>query len=192
MLDPHVKQEYTLALQQFRQQKDAFFAQAAESPLSSDQRLAFNGLQYFAPDLAYRVIAKVEYVPAGDVITMQTTDNATRQFERYARLRFTLDDTECTLTGYRSLDAEELLMGDDHVQLFVPFRDALSGKQTYAAGRYMDVEVEQGEGLDPIVILDFNLAYNPYCAYNDLYSCPITPFENTLPVPVAAGEQSPH
>lgn len=194
MSNPRVQQEYAEAVAAFRAQKDTFFRDAPQSPLSASDRKDFAGLSYFTPDFTYRVEATVERLPGGDMFEMQTTDGATRQFERYARLHFTLDDTACALTGYRSVHAEALLeeMGDEHMQLFVPFRDAWSGKVTYPAGRYLDVEVEADEHGQPIVLLDFNLAYNPYCAYNDLYSCPITPFENTLPIPVPVGEKTPH
>lgn len=189
MTSPEFKIEYGEAVQQFRLQKDAFFRSAPQSPIPASQREDFSGLRYFAPDVDLRVIAKVELLPVADPVEMATTDGAARAFERYAQLHFTIGDTACTLVGYRAVEdsGQDL---DGEVTLFVPFRDALSTRETYGAGRYLDVSIEQAEdGSGPFVILDFNLAYNPYCAYNELYSCPITPFENSLPVGIRAGER---
>src|SRR5271165_5714831 len=138
------KREYAAAVQQFREQKDAFFRTAPQSPIPESQRGDFPGLRYFAPDLALRVIAKVELLPVGGLIEIATTDGAVRAFERYAKLYFTVQDTACTLVGYRAVDdAARDLDGD--VTLFVPFRDTQSARETYSAGRYLDVSIEEAE-----------------------------------------------
>lgn len=192
MSDPQVRREYAAAVEAFRHQKDEAFANDAHSPLTEGQRPTFKGLDYFAPNFDYRVEASVEQLAAGDIITMPTTDGDAREFERYVRLHFTLAETACSLAGYHAIDEDSLAAENEHghVHVFVPFRDGLTGKETYPAGRYLDVDVDIDEHGQPVALLDFNLAYNPYCAYNDLYSCPITPFENTLPIPVPAGERS--
>ncbi len=202
-----IEQDYTKALAQFRHQKDEYFRTAPESPIPLAERAAFKGLRYYPPLFALRLVAQVERLPASAPIQMATSDGAFRAFVKAATLRFTIDGQEHTLTGYQgaeeagdaedSGDAEEA--GDvedsgdaEEMTYFIPFRDALSGKETYGAGRYMDVHIEDGASEQPIAILDFNLAYNPYCAYNDNFSCPITPPENALPVAIYAGERNYH
>ena len=107
---------------------------------------------------------------------MQTSSGDARAYLRYGRLRFTLDGQDVALTLYADVDSGAF---------FLPFVDALRGRETYGAGRYLDPEpLADGQFL-----VDFNLAYNPYCAYNDDWSCPLTPVENWLPVPIRAGEK---
>jgi len=113
-------------------------------------------------------------------IEMQTTTGGTQVFERAGVVRFEVEGEPTAVTLFAS---------DDSTDLFVPFRDATSGKETYGAGRYLDVEPA---GPDGVVELDFNVAYNPYCAYNPEYSCPIPPGENWLAVPIRAGERDFH
>ena len=191
MSQPEIAADYAKAITQFRQQKDEYFA-SNESPIPDEERASFTGLKYFSPDFAMRVEAKVEPLPKGDHIKIATSDGMTRLYERYATLRFKIAGAEQRLTAYRTADSPD---ADDasHELLFVPFRDANSGTVTYGAGRYLDVE-EEGTvgGVNTVAVVDFNLAYNPYCAYNDNYSCPITPSENTLPIPINAGEKVYH
>jgi len=183
--------EYAAAIAQFRQGKDEYF-KTEESPIAEDERATFGGLHYFPPDYALRIEAKVERLPGGEHIQIATSDNMTRLYERYALLHFKIDGTAQKLTAYRTTDSPTADDGDAAL-LFVPFRDALSGTLTYGAGRYLDVEEEPTVGkVNTVAILDFNLAYNPYCAYNDNFSCPITPSENALPVAIRAGEQTYH
>ncbi len=182
-----IEEQYTRALAQFRREKDQYLREDPDSPIPEEERAAFKGLRYYPPLFVLRLAARVERLPEHAVVTVATSDGASRAFVRYALLHFTLDAQELHLTGYRS-EAED----PDSQQIFIPFRDALSGTQTYGAGRYLDVTEETGPDGAPIAILDFNLAYNPYCAYNENYSCPLTPPENTLPVPIRAGERVYH
>lgn len=194
-----IEEDYMRALQQFRRQKDAYFRTSSMAPIPENERATFQGLKYYPPFFALRIVAPVERLPAGDVVTMATTDGQSRQFERYAILKFTVEDQPCQLTAYRAINDAHAPDGVEDAaaaqSLFIPFRDALAGTQTYGAGRYLDVE-EEHTGSDgnggALVILDFNLAYNPYCAYNDAYSCPVTPTENTLQVAIRAGERVYH
>lgn len=181
-----IQQDYTAAVERFRQQKDGFFRAAPESPIPLERRQEFPGLRYFPPEFDLRLEAQVERLPAGDFIEIATTDGDQRRFERFARLRFTVAGTACSLIGYRAESEDQFA---EPIALFVPFRDATTTKETYGAGRYLDVEIDQDDQGREIVPLDFNLAYNPYCAYNEYYSCPITPLENTLPVAIYAGER---
>ena len=102
---------------------------------------------------------------------------------RYGALKFTLDGVECLLDTFKSLSTDV-----DPKRLFIPFRDTTSGKETYGAGRYLELD----ENASGIYTIDFNLAYNPYCAYNIDFSCPLPPEQNTLKVAIRAGEKHYH
>jgi uncharacterized protein (DUF1684 family) len=161
-------------VQTLRAEKDHFFARSPHSPLTPAQQRSFHGLHYFPKKPALRFAAAVEVFPAQERIEMQTTTGERQIYIRHGRIRFTVDGQEVTLTVYRNGHG-----------FFLPFVDALAGTETYGAGRYL----EPAELPDGQLLIDFNLAYNPYCAYNDVWSCPITPAENRLPVPIRAGEK---
>jgi uncharacterized protein (DUF1684 family) len=178
--DPQLR-EYVAALTELRREKDAFFAAEPDSPIPHDQRgAAFAGLRYFAPDARYRIAAAVTPFERQDIVQLGTTRGQVRPQRRFAELHFALDGQDCRLVAFADLD-------DEHPsELFVPFRDATTGKESYGAGRYLEVPFAGEESLT----LDFNLAYSPWCAYNDAYTCIVPPAENVLPVPVRAGEQT--
>jgi uncharacterized protein len=163
-------------LEHFRAQKDAFFKTHPHSPLTPDQQATFAGLRYFPENPELRLVLPIERFVEQDTIVMQTSTGDERVYTRYGRLHFTVDGQDVALTLY----------ADEHSgAFFLPFVDALRGRETYGAGRYLDPEpLDDGQFL-----VDFNLAYNPYCAYNDDWSCPLTPVENWLPVPIRAGEK---
>jgi uncharacterized protein len=177
---------YIHALEDFRKEKDADFKESLDSPIPERDRPGFTGLRYFPPDPALRVVATVEPPESGGIFVMQTSDGRDREYERHALLRFTLDGQGYHLTAYRTPDA------DDDEPWFVPFRDSQAGRETYGAGRYLEIRPPRpATGAGPrAVTIDFNLAYNPYCAYNPAYSCPLPPAENTLPVAIRAGEMT--
>jgi uncharacterized protein (DUF1684 family) len=162
-------------LANFRREKDDFFRTDASSPLTPAQRQTFPGLRYFPPNPALRLTLEVEEFPAQDTVRMQTTTGDVQSYERYGRIRFEVDGQEASLTIYRN-----------EYGFFLPFADSLAGKETYGAGRYLEPEPLP----DGRLLVDFNLAYNPYCAYNEHWSCPITPAENRLKVPIRAGEMT--
>ena len=169
----------TLAdLETFRREKDAFFRTDPMSPVIPEQRQSFLGLAHYPPadDLTFIITPEVYDDPESAVL--QTSDGDTRTYERWANLPFEVDGEPVGLTLYRDPDSGHL---------FLPFQDATSGRETYGAGRYLEVPVlEDGQ-----LLLDFNYAYHPFCAYNPGYSCPIPPFENRLPVAIQAGERNP-
>lgn len=157
-----------------RLQKDEFFRLSHQSPLPPELQRGFGGLEYFDPvaDLVFTVIPQ----PGdGAHLTIDTSDGQQRPYRRAAVASFDIAGEPVSLTLYDS----------GHPGYFVPFRDATSGRSTYGAGRYLDIEPNP----DGTVTIDFNLAYNPFCAYNDAYSCPLPPVENWLPVPIEAGEK---
>ncbi|MBN2045245.1 MAG: DUF1684 domain-containing protein [Anaerolineales bacterium] len=158
-----------------RAAKDDFFEFDPQSPLTPEQKTNFEGLYYFPVDEALRFEIEIERFEDPQEIRMQTSTGHLREFVRYGQLHFTVDGQDLTLTIYANQHG-----------YFLPFVDAQAGKETYGAGRYLDPEVtEEGR-----LVLDFNLAYNPYCAYNDRDSCPLPPAENRLPVAIKAGEKN--
>ncbi len=161
-------------LQEFRKMKDEYFAHDRESPLTPEQKKVFMGLEYFPPNPELNFEVSVHEFPDTQQVEMQTTTGDIQLYQRYGRFSFTVDGQPAELTIYQSDSG-----------WFLPFVDSLSGKETYPAGRYLEPEPLGGDRFR----VDFNLAYNPYCAYNDIWSCPLTPFENRLNVPIRAGEK---
>lgn len=159
----------------FRAQKDEFFETDPQSPLTPDQKADFDGLNYFPVNDDLRFELEIQPYEDQQHIKMQTSTGDLRDFVRYGRLDFSVEGQQASLTVYANPHG-----------FFIPFVDAQAGEETYGAGRYLDPELaEEGK-----LILDFNLAYNPFCAYNELYSCPIPPAENRLKVAIKAGEKN--
>jgi uncharacterized protein (DUF1684 family) len=161
-------------LHELRQHKDEWFRHDPHSPVPAEQRAVFAGLRYFppSPDLVFDI--SVEPVD-GSSLEIPTSDGSSRRYRRAGRVRFDVHGEQAELV---------LLSREDEQGFFLPFRDATSGQEAYGAGRYLDVEPAR----DGQVHVDFNLAYNPFCAYNDAFSCPLPPPENWLRVPIRAGE----
>ena len=165
-------------LEDFRRRKDEFYGyDAHSSPLIPEQQRAFQGLRYYPENPSLRVSATLDRDVPHDVIEMDTSTGGAQSYTRAGKIAFQVDGEEAVLSLYSS--------GDSH-SLFIPFRDATSGHEAYGAGRYLEVLV----GPDDSVLVDFNYAYNPYCAYNEMWSCPIPPIENWLRVPIRAGEMA--
>lgn len=157
---------------------------ASGGPLTTADELAY--VRFYAPDSTYRVTAKVRRMPDAQPFEMPTYNGKTRPHVAYALLTFTLRGQEQQLTLYRNLNVSRLPEYRDY--LFLPFKDATSGQETYGGGRYLDLrtgDVQNGQ-----VTLDFNRAYNPYCAFKEGYPCPIPPKNNVLSIPIEAGEKT--
>ncbi len=178
--DLQMNDRYVEGIQEERKEKEEFFRQDEESPIEPALRKKFKGLSYFPIDASYRLTAELTLIPETDTATLrlQTTTGEERLMRRYGIARFRFNGEQHALTLFVSSESPQIL--------FVPFNDPTNGKETYKTGRYMDIPLPKGRR-DQIV-LDFNTAYNPYCAYNDNYSCPIPPPENRLKVPIRAGE----
>jgi hypothetical protein len=159
-----------------RRNKDAYFGSDPASPLTPGQRDAFKGLAYFPVDPTLRIVGELTPDSSGETIEMETTGDGIQRYQRAGVLTFDIGGRPALITLYEA--------GDDG--FFVPFRDATSGRETYGAGRYLDAEARS----DGLVVVDFNEAYNPYCAYNTSWTCPIPPSENWLQEPIRAGERS--
>ncbi|GAB7091635.1 DUF1684 domain-containing protein [Halorubrum luteum] len=175
--------DYVDRLRANRREKDEFFAEHPQSPIPPEHREAFDSLEYFEPDPAYRVDATVTVHDEPDPVEMETTASNPVRYLRIVTFTFEFDGTEHTLAGYRQ-------EGDDGA-IFVPFRDKTTGQETYYQGRYMELEPESEPADGDVVTIDFNLAYNPFCAYSETFSCPLPPEENWLETTVTAGEKTP-
>lgn len=163
--------------QKLRAGKDAFFAHSPQSPLTREQKRDFKGLQYFPEEPALRLEVHLEKSETRQEIQIPTSTGGFQTFQRYGTFDFIVEGQDVRLTIYTN----------EH-GFFLPFVDSLAGKETYPAGRYLEPELQP----DGRFLVDFNLAYNPYCAYNEQWSCPLTPFENRLKVPIRAGEKIFH
>lgn len=164
-------------LEELRAEKDEFFKSHRQSPLTPEQKRNFSGLKYFPENESLRLEVKVDLLNDDQPMQMQTTTGTVQMYFRHGRFKFSVDGQETKLTIYRG----------EH-GYFLPFVDSLMGKETYPAGRYLEPEELPGNHF----LVDFNIAYNPYCAYNDAWSCPITPAENRVKVPICAGEKIFH
>ncbi len=164
-----------------RKQKDRFFASHSQSPLPQEDRLTFQGLAYWPPDPAYRFEIDLHEHDEKEVTMVADTGGQERSLWRWGEFRFQIAGQQCVLQAYKNDLAEE--------RLFLLFRDATSGKETYGAGRYLDIDPQKHLTSDGRWILDLNEAYNPWCAYSQNYVCPFVPPDNWLNVPIRAGEK---
>lgn len=154
------------------------------SPLLQEQKKSFDGLKYFPPDIKYQVEGKLVKDDEPETVIMKTSGERTPFYIRYGTVQFNIDGNELKLAVYQNKKMLDLTMDTNH--LFVPFRDGTSGKESYKGGRYVDCVIpEEGNTMS----LDFNKAYNPYCAYNPKYQCVIPPEENRLSIRIEAGEK---
>jgi len=162
--------------------KDQAFAQAPYSPLPEAEKAGFKGLKYFGENPKLRFKLPLHRYEGAPVFKILTSTSEKRDAQKYGYFEFEVDGVTTRLQVYKLLDTQEDYPG----ALFVPFTDATSAAESYPGGRYLDLhENETG-----VYEVDFNLAYNPYCAYgNPGYSCPIPPMENALAVAIRAGEK---
>ncbi len=178
---------YRAAVQAWRAEGDAAYRTEGESPFRTRrERRRFPGRAWFPVDPAARVSARVERFAVPDTLDFPTSAGTVKRYLRWGRLTFTYRGHTDTLTAYRSV--RHLGHPAYGRLLFVPFTDHTSGEASYGGGRYLDPTLP-GEGQDRLV-LDFNTAYNPWCAYADGWFCPIPPVENRLGVAVEAGEKA--
>jgi len=166
------------ALTRFRQEKDRFFKEDANSPLTDEQKLDFSCLDYYPENPLLRLELPLEALADARRVSLVTSTGDRREYLVRGRIRFQVEGQEAVLQVYT----------DDFGGFFLPFVDATAPVETYGAGRYLEPE----EIRPGMLIVDFNLAYNPYCAYNLRWSCPIPPFENRLKLRILAGEKKFH
>ncbi|QSG04675.1 DUF1684 family [Halapricum desulfuricans] len=167
-------------LEQQREQKEQYFASHPRSPIPN--HADFAGLDHYPIDPDYRFELELHEHDDKEQITVETTADGSQQYVRYGEFRFEIDGEDVTLQAYQPVGGED--------RLWVPFRDETNDEETYGAGRYIDLEPEHDRTDDGTWILDLNEAYNPTCAYNEAYECPLIPMENWLDIPVRAGEKA--
>lgn len=163
-------------LAQHRKQKDAFFKAHPNSPLTPEQQMKFEGLRYYDYNPNLDLTVEVIQFDKKEDVQIQTTKGEPRWYRRYGEFTFEVDGEEARLTIYQTPHG-----------FFLPFVDANASTETYPAGRYLDLHPSEGDTFH----VDFNQAYNPFCAYSDQWVCPITPAENRLSVAIRAGEKIP-
>lgn len=164
----------------FRDRKNTFFKEHEQSPLTDEQKAVFESLSYFptTEDLSLILELDKSGEGIGDEITVGTLTGEPKQYIRVGRVSFEVDGETATLSVFQDTTSGKF---------FLPFRDTTADEETYSVGRYLDPRARP----DGRLVVDFNMAYNPYCAYNTGWSCPIPPFENRLRVPIRAGELIP-
>jgi uncharacterized protein (DUF1684 family) len=174
--------DWETELREERRAKEDFFTDHPHSPLPQDERADFDGLDHFLPEESYRFELELHEFDEHETIAVETTTDGEQTYHRWGEFRFEVEGEHCTLTAFKGDPGED--------RLWVPFRDGTSGEETYAAGRYLDLEPDDRTA-DGAWVLDFNRAYSPYCAYSDAYECPLVPMENWLDVRIEAGEKAP-
>ena len=160
-------------LDDFRLAKDRFFGHDSQSPLTAAQKKNFTGLRYFPENPQLKLEVQMEPSLDAGTVELPTSTGDVQIYERVGRFRFEVDGQWAELTIFEGVNG-----------LFLPFVDSLAGVETYPGGRYLEPQPLPGGRF----LVDFNLSYNPYCAYNAQWSCPLTPFENRLKLAVRAGE----
>jgi uncharacterized protein len=172
--------EYKAQLAKEREEKDLYMRNSDESPFAENKE-ALRPLNYFAPNLAYKVNAKLVEIPSKKMVLLGTSSGEEDRYLEYAFAEFELNGKQNKL-----LILELVAPGESKGTLFLAFADNTSANETYGAGRYLDVKKVPGS---TSIMLDFNKAYNPYCAYNNNFTCPFPPKENFLKISIYAGEK---
>lgn len=171
----------TLGDTPFQKEINSEYKDASKSPLKKKDLKKFKGLDFFKFDSTYVVTATFTRTENSPSFKMKTTTDRLPEYVKYGELTFNLKGKAFLLNIYQNQD---LITKDGYEDyLFLPFLDDTNGGESYGGGRYIDMRIPEGD----TVVIDFNSAYNPYCAYNETYSCPIVPRENYLDVEVRAG-----
>ena len=175
------KKRYDKNFTPFQKEMNEFFKDASISPLKEKDLKNFKGLDFFVFDSSYVVNAALTRTPEEKSFKMKTTTDRLPEYVKYGIVTFDLFNKSYSLNIYRNLDIVNKEGYEDY--LFLPFLDDTNGDESYGGGRYIDLDVTEEDNL----VIDFNSAYNPYCTYNEKYSCPIVPRENYLPIKIKAG-----
>ena len=166
---------------EFQKQQNSFFKDASKSPLKSKDLKVFEGLDFFPIDSLFVVEAQLQRTPNTPFFDMKTTTKRVTRERVFGVLSFTINNESYTLNVYQGAPESDSESESDY--LFLPFLDATNGTETYGGGRYIDLTIPEGNQMT----VDFNKSYNPYCAYNEKFSCPIVPRENYLSLKINAG-----
>ncbi|MHA2296283.1 MAG: DUF1684 domain-containing protein [Candidatus Hodarchaeales archaeon] len=169
--------DYKVMIEKSRKEKDDFFRYDHHSPLTPEQKESFKELVYFPVNPDYRFRGSLDLFEDPELIDIMTNTGQIQKYLRYGKFKFSIGK-DYFLTVYKAPDSD---------YFFVPFKDGTSGKESYGAGRYLELSPVDEENE---FILDINQAYNPYCAYNESWTCPVPPRENWLDVRIEAGEKN--
>ena len=172
------RKRFNTDLTPFQREINDFFKDASVSPLKKRDLKNFRGLDFFTYDSTYLVTAKLTKTPKEKPFMMLTTTDMVVEYIKYGTVSFELLDNQYSLDIYKNLEDP-----NERDNLFLPFLDDTNGNESYGGGRYINLSIPQGDNL----IIDFNSAFNPYCVYDEKYSCPIVPRENYLPLEIKAG-----
>lgn len=171
---------------EFQEQMNQEFADSLKSPLTDEDRLYFKTLDFYPVNEKLIVEAVFVKVKKEKPFKMKTSTNRTPMYKKYGELHFKIDGNDYMLNVYQNIELSRKPGFKDY--LFLPFSDLTCGKESYIGGRYIDMRIPTSDK----VIINFNKAYNPYCAYNYKYSCPIVPLENDLDIAIEAGVKKYH
>jgi uncharacterized protein (DUF1684 family) len=180
-MTPEEQETWKRALLRFRKEKDDWMRDDHDSPLPQTDRAGFKGLNYFDPEPSLRFETKLLRHLNTDSVIMTTSKGTRQLFNRVGHFELDIGGQKVQLQAYQSAERDDL-------SLFIPFKDGTSENETYGAARYLDLKVEHNDEY----AVDFNYAYNPYCAYSEDYVCPLPPPENWLKVLIRAGEKKYH
>jgi uncharacterized protein len=172
--------DYVASILKEREERTRYMLTSDESPITDKKN--FKGLSYYPPDPKYRIVADLSPISGKKVVVLATSDGREQRYIDYAYAEFFLDGVKNRLLILEVMDA-----GPSRGNLFLAFGDGTSAVETYGAGRYLDLAKVPGAAT---ITLDFNKAYNPFCAYNETYSCPLPPPENLLKIAIRAGEKN--
>lgn len=170
-----VDNEYFAFIKNLRNDKDAYLKKDTASPIKD--KVKFLSLKYFEIDPAYKIVGKIDRMTSGQTINIMMSGGDVEEYEAYGNVKFEINGVKCTLKIFKTPEGN----------LFLPFKDLTSNKETYGAGRYLDFGVNEVNGNQ--ITIDFNKAYHPYCAYNQTFTCPVPPAENFINALVKVGER---
>lgn len=173
--------EYLQEIQHYQEELNAEYQDPEKSPLEPQDLQAFKGLPFFPINEKYRIVARFVRTPGSKPFKMATSTDRLPVYEKYGEAHFELEGKNFVLPIYQSHALRAKEEYKDH--LFAPFKDKTNGTESYGGGRYLDLRIPEGE----TIVIDFNKAYNPYCAYSSRYSCPVPPKENKLAIAIPAG-----
>ena len=173
-----IQDSYTQEILNYRKQRNEFFKTSKDSPI--EDQPGFKGLNYYEPDKKYLTKPVLTLIKDSSFVTIVNNDGERNKYWRYAKAAFEIDGIKDTLIIYRNM-----LLPPEDLTYFLPFYDETNDKETYGGGRYLDLQIKNSSS----IVIDFNLAFNPYCVYNHLFSCPIPPKENNMNLKIEAGEK---
>lgn len=182
----NAQDDYRTSIQDARKNKDEELQSRKHSPLQKADRKTFQDLPYFEIDEVWRIEAKFVKSESPDVIDIPTSAGYSKTFQAYGQFVVMIDDNNFPLTAYKRV-VKGGQAAPEHETLFLPFKDMTTGESTYGGGRYLDLEIPEDGAT---AIIDFNLCYNPYCAYGGGFACPIPPNSNFIKAEIRAGEKA--